>query len=93
MNKKWINILLIAAAVALGVYCWLVLPATVAVQVGLDGQATNTLPKMAAIVIPLGLSLVGSLMSLTGKEGKNNRGMVLALAGLAVMALSLLLNH
>ena len=28
-----------------------------------------------------------------GKEGKNNRGMVLALAGLAVMALSLLLNH
>ena len=93
MNKKWINILLIAAAVALGVYCWMVLPATVAVQVGLDGQATNTLPKMAAIVIPLGLSLVGSLMSLTGKEGKNNRGMVLALAGLAVMALSLLLNH
>ena len=55
MNKKWINILLIAAAVALGVYCWLVLPATVAVQVGLDGQATNTMPKLLAVAIPAGL--------------------------------------
>ena len=93
MKKNWLSIVLIVAAVALAGFSWRCLPDVVTVQVGLDGRATNTLPKMAAIVIPLGLSLGGSLMSLTAKEGQNNRGMVLALAGLAVMALSLLLNH
>ena len=73
MNKKWINILLIAAAVALGVYCWLVLPATVA--------------------IPAGLSVAGSVMSLTGRSSKPRAGYVLALVGIAVMILTLFFNR
>ena len=93
MNKKWINILLIAAAVALGVYCCLVLPATVAVQVGLDGQATNTMPKLLAVVIPAGLSVAGSVMSLTGRSSKPRAGYVLALVGIAVMILTLFFNR
>ena len=93
MNKKWINILLIAAAVALGVYCWLVLPATVAVQVGLDGQATNTMPKLLAVAIPAGLSVAGSVMSLTGRSSKSRAGYVLALVGIAVMILTLFFNR
>ena len=93
MNKKWINILLIAAAVALGVYCWLVLPSTVAVQVGLDGQATNTMPKLLAVVIPAGLSVAGSVMSLTGRSSKPRAGYVLALVGIAVMILTLFFNR
>ena len=68
MKKNWLSIVLIVAAVVLAVFSWRCLPDVVTVQVGLDGRATNTLPKMAAIVIPLGLSLVGSLMSLTAKR-------------------------
>lgn len=90
MKKNFINILLVIAAIGLGVISWLLLPDVVAVQVGFDGQITNTLPKIPAVAIPLGVSLVGSVMNLTGQKDK--KGYILSVAGIAVMVLSLLFN-
>ena len=90
MRKNFINILLVIAAIGLGVISWLLLPDVVAVQVGFDGQITNTLPKIPAVAIPLGVSLVGSVMNLTGQKEK--KGYILSVAGIAVMVLSLLFN-
>ena len=90
MKKKLINILLVFAAIGLGVISWLLLPDVVAVQVGFDGQITNTMPKVPAVAIPLGVSLVGSVMNLTGQKDK--KGYILSVAGIAVMVLSLLFN-
>lgn len=90
MKKNFINILLVIAAIGLGVISWLLLPDVVAVQVGFDGQITNTLPKIPAVAIPLGVSLVGSVMNLTGQKEK--KGYILSVAGIAVMVLSLLFN-
>ena len=70
MKKKWISILFVAVAIGLGVISWLLLPDVVAVQVGIDGSVTNTLPKALAVVIPLAMSLAGSGMNLTGKSPK-----------------------
>ena len=71
MKKNFINIVLVVAAIVLGVISWLLLPDVVAVQVGFDGQITNTMPKILAVAIPLAVSVVGSVMNLTGKEEKN----------------------
>ena len=90
MKKNFINILLVIAAIGLGVISWLLLPDVVAVQVGFDGQITNTMPKVPAVAIPLGVSLVGSVMNLTGQKEK--KGYILSVAGIAVMVLSLLFN-
>lgn len=90
MKKNSISILLVIAAIGLGVISWLLLPDVVAVQVGFDGQITNTLPKIPAVAIPLGVSLVGSVMNLTGQKDK--KGYILSVAGIAVMVLSLLFN-
>ena len=90
MKKKLINILLVFAAIGMGVISWLLLPDVVAVQVGFDGQITNTMPKVLAVAIPLGVSLVGSVMNLAGKKDK--KGYILSVAGIAVMVLSLLFN-
>lgn len=90
MKKNFINILLVIAAIGLGVISWLLLPDVVAVQVGFDGQITNTMPKVPAVAIPLGVSLVGSVMNLTGQKDK--KGYILSVAGIAVMVLSLLFN-
>lgn len=90
MKKNSISILLVIAAIGLGVISWLLLPDVVAVQVGFDGQITNTLPKIPAVAIPLGVSLVGSVMNLTGQKEK--KGYILSVAGIAVMVLSLLFN-
>lgn len=93
MKQKWIHILLIAAAVGLGICSWFLLPEVVTVQVGLDGQSTNTLPKLLAVAIPVGLSVAGSVMNLTAKEEKNKNGYILAAAGIGLMILSLLFNR
>ena len=90
MKKNSISILLVIAAIGLGVISWLLLPDVVAVQVGFDCQITNTMPKVPAVAIPLGVSLVGSVMNLTGQKDK--KGYILSVAGIAVMVLSLLFN-
>ena len=93
MKKKWINILFVAVAIGLGVISWLLLPDVVAVQVGIDGKISNTLPKVLAVAIPFGVSVVGSVMNLTGKEETNKKGYILSVAGIAIMVLSLLVNR
>lgn len=62
-------------------------------KVGLDGQPTNTMPKLLAIAVPVGVSVVGSVMHLTIREGKNTKGFVLAVVGIAILILSLLFNR
>ena len=93
MKKNFINIVLVVAAIVLGVISWLLLPDVVAVQVGFDGQITNTMPKILAVAIPLAVSVVGSVMNLTGKEETNIKGYVLSVVGIAIMVVSLLFNR
>lgn len=93
MKKKIISIILIIIAVGLSVCAWFMLPPVVAVQVGFDGQVTNTMPKPAAIAIPLAISVAGSVVNLTNKENSNSKGLVLGIVGIAVILLSLFVNR
>ena len=92
MKKNLINIILLIIAIGLGICSWFLLPEVVAVQVGMNGQATNTMPKLLAILIPLGISAAGSVINLTNKEENRVKGLVLALVGVAVMLLTLFFN-
>lgn len=93
MKKNWICIALLAAAAVLAVVSAFLLPEVVAVQVGLDGQVSNTMPKAFAIFIPLGVSAAGSLMNLTGKRKNSSQGYLLSVVGIAILALSLIFNR
>ena len=92
MKKNWISIVLLIVALGLGVASWLLLPDVVAVQVGFDGKVSNTMPKALAVAIPLGVSVVGSAMNLTGKE-EHKKGYALSVIGIAILVLSLLFNR
>ncbi|MDD6468264.1 MAG: DUF1648 domain-containing protein [Erysipelotrichaceae bacterium] len=91
MKKNLISMLFIVVAIGLGVVSWFFLPDVVAVQVGIDGKITNTMPKVLAIAIPLGVSIVGSAMNLTGKE-TNKKGYILSVVGIAILIVSLFFN-
>lgn len=58
----------------------------------MNGQATNTMPKLLAIIIPLGISAAGSIINLTNKEENSVKGFVLALVVIAAMILTLVFN-
>ena len=93
MKKNLIPIALAVAAIILGVLCFFLLPDVVAVQIGADGQASNTMPKVLAIVIFLGVSVLGCVMNLTGKEENRKKGYVLSVLGIALMVLTLFFNR
>lgn len=93
IKKNLISIIFVIVAIGLGVILWLLLPGIVAVQVGADGKITNTMPKVLAVAIPLGVSVVGLAMNLTGKEENNKKGYILSVVGIAIMVLSLLFNR
>ncbi|MDD5954445.1 MAG: DUF1648 domain-containing protein [Firmicutes bacterium] len=93
MKKNLIPIALLVAAIVLGVICFFLLPDVVAVQIGADGQASNTMPKALAIVIPLLISAAGCIMNLSGKEENRKKGYVLSVLGIALMVLTLFFNR
>ena len=93
MKKNWISIFSIVIAIVLAICSWFLLPEIVAVQVGADGQVSNTMPKWLAIILPLGISVVGSVMNLNDKTEKNIKGFILAFVGIGIMIWSLFFNR
>lgn len=88
MKKNTIQIVFILLALGLAIVSWFFLPDVVAVQVGLDGQVTNTMPKLFAIMIPLIISIAGSVTM----TKENKKGMVLSLIGILILIVSLIFN-
>ena len=87
-----IGILIIAAAAALAVAGFILLPATLTVQVNLSGEATNTMPKALGLLIPFALSAVFGVFYMKGAAQTKTRNLVVAIAGLAVMVVTFIFN-
>jgi len=68
--KRKISVGAVAATVFIGLVGWFILPTTVAVQIGLDGKISNTLPKLFALLIPVALSVFGYLLNKTNNQYK-----------------------
>ena len=58
--KKYAAWILIAAAAALAVVSYVLLPAQVAVQFSVDGTV-NTAPKLLGVLIPLVITVLGAI--------------------------------
>lgn len=91
MKKNIPGILLMIITIILSIVSWLLLPDTVAVQIGIDGQVSNTMPKLFAIAIPSIVSIGGIAVSLNKKESRT-KGYVLSLVGIGIMVFSLFIN-
>ncbi|MGN1406595.1 MAG: DUF1648 domain-containing protein [Erysipelotrichaceae bacterium] len=90
MSKKIITFVLLAISAVLCIYSFTALPDQVVVQFGFNGEVTNTLPKLLALFIPLGISVLGLYMKLKSDE---NKGTVLQIVGILAFILTLLFNR
>ncbi len=90
-NKKLlITISIIAAAVALAVVGFIILPDTLVVQLSMSGQAANTMPKLLGVLIPFLICAVFSILYYrTEKGGKN---LIVSLIGIVVFVLLFVFN-
>ena len=64
--KRWWPWLLVLPTLAVSVAGWFLLPDELVVQIGLDGQPSNVLPKPAGLLIPLGLGALGAFWPALG---------------------------
>ena len=93
MKTKIIAGIMGAAAAALAVYSYMILPETVAVQIGVDGQVSNTMPKLFAVVLPLVITLGGCGVMVFGNRESTVKGIVLSVAGIGIMIVTVLFNR
>lgn len=88
--KKSVVILVLVIAIALAVASWFLLPARVTIQYDFEGNPSTTVPKLAAVLIPIVLAAVGTVVGLTGDEDVSKRGFVVTVVAIVIQAFSLL---
>ena len=92
--KKYAAWILIAAAAALAVVSYVLLPAQVAVQFSADGTV-NTAPKLLGVLIPLVITVVGAIQLMAAAGGEQlgkTRGWLLTVIGYALAIAELIVN-
>lgn len=92
--KKYTAWILIAAAAALAVVSYVLLPAQVAVQFSADGTV-NTAPKLLGVLIPLVITVVGAIQLMAAAGGEQlgkTRGWLLTVIGYALAIAELIVN-
>lgn len=91
-KEKMIGLVIIAVSVILAVMGFMVLPETLIVQIGLDGQASNTLHKIPALLIPFALSTVFSILYMRGNGEKKSHNLIVAVIGVIVAIIMFVVN-
>ncbi len=90
--KKGVFIAGLVAALILAVVSWFVLPSTVAVQVGLDGNVSNIMPKYAAVLIPTAISVAGGIIGLNTEKSDNKKQAAMMFIGMGIMVFMMIFN-
>ena len=91
-KDKVLGIGIIALSLVLTVVGWLILPDTLIIQIGADGRASNTLPKLPALLIPLALSCVCSGLYMGNVTNRRSRDLLLAVAGIGLSIVTIIIN-
>ena len=91
-REKLIGTAIIAAAVILAAAGYLILPDTLVVQISADGQPSNTLPKLPALLIPFAISTGFSLMYMNGEADRRVRNLIVAVLGLGIAVVMFVFN-
>lgn len=83
---------ILALSVLLAVIGWFTLPDTLIVQIGTNGSAGNTMPKLWGLLLPLMISGVFSFVMMRCAQSERLKYLIVSLVGLAVMAFEFIVN-
>lgn len=91
-KEKLIGIILIVISITLAVLGYMMLPDTVVVQIGLDGKPGNTLPKLLAVLLPLGISLISTGLYMFSKTSNRTKNLIFAVIGILMAVFGFIVN-
>lgn len=62
MNRKKVGLVIVLIGLVIAVVSYFVLPEIVVIQKGFDGNPTNAIPKLSAVLLPFVLSGAGAFL-------------------------------
>ena len=83
---------MIAVSLVLAVIAYAILPDKVVMQIGTDGQPSNMLPKLPAVIIPFVITSFGAVSYAAGDNEAKIRNIIIVVAGYLVAIFSLIFN-
>ena len=92
MKRKAVCSIMIAVSLVLAVIAYVILPDKVVMQIGTDGQPSNMLPKLPAVIIPVVITGFGAVSYAVGDNEAKVRNIIIVVAGYAVAIFSLVFN-
>ncbi len=92
MKRKVVCSIMIAVSLVLAVIAYVILPDKVVMQIGADGQPSNMLPKLPAVIIPVVITGFGAVSYAVGDNEAKVRNIIIVVAGYAVAIFSLVFN-
>lgn len=90
--KKTIALILLALNLGLALMAWRMLPETVITQISFTGGAARTMPKAAAVLLPVAFAAGGTALGLTADDAGARKGLLLSGAGLVILLIMLVVN-
>jgi len=92
-KRKIIALILFLVIIGLTVAAYILLPDTLVVQIGLNGETSNKLPKILGLLIPFGIGIIGSISYLHGNPDYQKKGLLFAILGIAFFILTFIMNY
>lgn len=80
-----------ALALILGIAGYFLLPDSLAMQIGVSGRLQNYMPKVPALLLPVALGAVGTVLTRSGE--KKTAGLILAVLSPALEAIIFVMNR
>ncbi|MDO5522244.1 MAG: DUF1648 domain-containing protein [bacterium] len=89
-SRKLFALLVIGVAAILGITGWFVLPDQVVTQIGFSGEASNTMPKFIALILPFLISLALAVPYMNAEE--ENKKIWFSLLGPMLYVITFIVN-
>lgn len=86
----WVALAATAMALILGIGGCFLLPDSLAMQIGASGQLQNYMPKVPALLLPVALGAVGTV--LTRSREKRTAGLILAVLSPVLSVITFVMN-
>lgn len=89
-KTTWIALVATALSLILGIAGYFLLPDSLAMQIGASGQLQNYMPKVPALLLPVAVGAVGTVLTRSGE--KKAAGLILAVISPVLAAITFVMN-
>ena len=91
-KKRYWPFLLVIPLAAASIAGWFVLPDELVMQIGVDGQPSNIMPKLFGLLIPPAVGLIGAGFASSQEQEKHPAGFITLAVAAAIIGFTFFMN-